>query len=388
MKKTARNLADLEVVSATYDESISKMNVDSLENYSNYRDKLIELVKNSPNLSEAISSGDLTDEDIAGQVDNYLATVPKFSDYYNQFSDLEEWKKKIADVKKAFSDSDWVQDASWSIAEQRINDFNDWFDNLSDEDKEIVYNISCNTDTAKFNLEDWKNALENYSAYTEQTAEEISNNLTKAMESSKSLISNISSVQDALSSQATGKSISIEDFNSDELADYRSALEYTNGTMQLNADKVNEIVKAKADEQIALNNTNKAMAQSKYLENARQIEQYREQLRDARDVLRDMSQDTLSINNPNYSGFDSSKLSGLTDISGILAGISVPNSDSGNSIGEINITIPIDHVEDYEDFVTKLQHDKQFEEMIQSMTVGRMMGGSSLAKYKYRWNKK
>ena len=281
MKKTARNLADLEVVSATYDESISKMNVDSLENYSNYRDKLIELVKNSPNLSEAISSGDLTDEDLAGQVDNYLATVPKFSDYYNQFSDLEEWKKKIADVKKAFSDSDWVQDASWSIAEQRINDFNDWFDNLSDEDKEIVYNISCNTDTAKFNLEDWKNALENYSAYTEQTAEEISNNLTKAMESSKSLISNISSVQDALSSQATGKSISIEDFNSNELADYRSALEYTNGTMQLNADKVNEIVKAKADEQIALNNTNKAMAQSKYLENARQIEEYRAQLRDA-----------------------------------------------------------------------------------------------------------
>lgn len=175
MKKTARNLADLEVVSATYDESISKMNVDSLENYSNYRDKLIELVKNSPNLSEAISSGD----------------------------------------------------------------------------------------------------------FTEQTAEAISNNLTNASDSTKSLISNISSVKDALSSQTTGKSISIEDFNSDELADYRSALEYTNGTMQLNSDKVNEIVKAKVDEQIALNNTNKAMAQSKYLENAKQIEQYREQLRDA-----------------------------------------------------------------------------------------------------------
>lgn len=28
-------------------------------------------------------------------------------------------------------------------------------------------------------------------------------------------------------------------------------------------------------------------------------------------------------------------------------------------------------------------HDKNYEEMIQSMTVGRMMGGTPLAKYKY-----
>lgn len=28
-------------------------------------------------------------------------------------------------------------------------------------------------------------------------------------------------------------------------------------------------------------------------------------------------------------------------------------------------------------------YDRQFEEMIQSMTVGRMMGGNPLAKYKY-----
>lgn len=51
--------------------------------------------------------------------------------------------------------------------------------------------------------------------------------------------------------------------------------------MQLNADKVAEIAKAKADEQVAINNTNKALAQSQYLENARQIEQYRQQLQDA-----------------------------------------------------------------------------------------------------------
>lgn len=280
MKKTAKDLAEAEILSSTYDESLSKINVNSLNNYSKYRDKLIDLVKNSPNLSEAISSGDLIENDIAGQVDNYLATIPKYSEYYNQFSKLEEQKKKIADVKKEFADSDWVQDSSWSIAEQRINDFNDWFDNLSDEDKEIVYDISCKTDTAKFNLEDWQNALENYNSYTKQTADEIESNLTRAAESTTILVSGISSAQDILSSQTTGTSLSIEDFNSEELEDYRSALEYTNGTMQLNAEKVNEIVKAKSQEQIEINNTNKAMAQSTYLDNAAQIEKLRQKIKD------------------------------------------------------------------------------------------------------------
>ena len=39
--------------------------------------------------------------------------------------------------------------------------------------------------------------------------------------------------------------------------------------------------KPKADEQVAINNTNKALEQAKYLENAKQIEEYRQKLRDA-----------------------------------------------------------------------------------------------------------
>lgn len=112
-------------------------------------------------------------------------------------------------------------------------------------------------------------------------AERIQNAVDDTTKATQELTSQIDAVQSVLNGQMTGKSISVEDFNSDELADYRRALEYVNGTMQLNADKVAEIAKAKADEQVAINNTNKALAQSQYLENARQIEQYRQQLRDA-----------------------------------------------------------------------------------------------------------
>ena len=79
-----------------------------------------------------------------------------------------------------------------------------------------------------------------------QASENITQTAQEASEAASTLISGINAVQQAIGEQQNGKSISIEDFNSEELKDYQSALEYTNGTMQLNADKVKEIAKAKS----------------------------------------------------------------------------------------------------------------------------------------------
>ena len=132
---------------------------------------------------------------------------------------------------------------------------------------------------------DYYNELENESSTAASIIEEANNRITESItqtsETTTNLISGITSAQSALSGQKNGQSISIADFNSDELKDYQSALEYVNGTMQLNSEKVKEIAQAKADEQVAINNTNKALEQAKYLENAKQIEQYRQKLRDA-----------------------------------------------------------------------------------------------------------
>lgn len=111
--------------------------------------------------------------------------------------------------------------------------------------------------------------------------ERISESIEGASDTATKLIDGISSVQDIVNGQQNGKSISIADFNSDEMRDYKSALELVNGTMQINAEKVKEIAQAKADEQVSINNTNKALEQAKYLDNARQIEEYRQKLRDA-----------------------------------------------------------------------------------------------------------
>ena len=105
-----------------------------------------------------------------------------------------------------------------------------------------------------------------------------------AKEDSSSLLQEISAVQGALDSQAIGVSVSYDDFNSDALADYRSALEFVNGSLVLSEENVKKLTKAKVEEQVATNNTAKAQKQQEYLENAKQIEELRQKLIDNTDA--------------------------------------------------------------------------------------------------------
>lgn len=58
----------------------------------------------------------------------------------------------------------------------------------------------------------------------------------------------------------------------------------------------------------------------------------------------------------------------------------------GNTIqNDIHMSIGINHVEGYNDFVTQLQKDHQFERFIQTITTDRMMGKGSLGKYNVKF---
>lgn len=102
-----------------------------------------------------------------------------------------------------------------------------------------------------------------------------------------------------------------------------------------------------------------------------------------RDALRAMASQPLTMGK-SYAGY-TPMFSGLTDISGKLASVSGAVGNAGTTYGDFNITIPINHVEDYNDFVTQLQRDPKFERMIQAMTTDILDGGSPLSKYKYHW---
>lgn len=123
-------------------------------------------------------------------------------------------------------------------------------------------------------------SLDSVQDATKATVDDIKSGVSAITKQTSNLVGEIAGVQNILKAQSTGVSLSVEDYNSDALRDYGDALEYVNGSMQLNVDKVNEIIKAKTKEQLEINNANKALAQSKYLENAAQIEKLRQKIKD------------------------------------------------------------------------------------------------------------
>lgn len=98
-----------------------------------------------------------------------------------------------------------------------------------------------------------------------------------------------------------------------------------------------------------------------------------------RDVLRDIADGHISL--------DSIFTGGKLDISETLGHTNVPDGIQGTTFGDVHyeINIPIDHVEDYNDFMNKMRNDDKFERFIQSMTVDRLVGRSKLEKSKFKW---
>lgn len=117
----------------------------------------------------------------------------------------------------------------------------------------------------------------------DETADSIGD-ISERIDKASAALTGIQKAESVLDAQSTGKSISLDDFNSDELADYTSALEYNNGALQLNAEKVRELQKAKVEEQIQTNNSQKAEKQNQYMQNIAQIEQLQDQLRGLTDA--------------------------------------------------------------------------------------------------------
>lgn len=155
------------------------------------------------------------------------------------------------------------------------------------------------------------------------------------------VITEISAVNDVLSSQATGKSISIDQFDTDELKDYKSALEYVNGSMQLNEEKVKEISKAKAEEEIATNEVAKAQKQQEYLKNAKEI-----------DILRQKLEENNLVGNETVDGIQSQIDALLESNSAIAEGcsqIDLYNASLRESIGTYQEWLRAQNGSDYGD---------------------------------------
>ena len=146
VSSAAQTLLDSTIIASTYNDTLTNMTVDSAESFGEYRDVLIDMVKNSPDLSAAIANGDITDSDIENSVTSYLATLEHLSDEYNAWYNKigSDTAKNIQSIKDAYADSGRIQALDPDTAAKQIEEFNAWIDGLSQKDREIICNISIN----------------------------------------------------------------------------------------------------------------------------------------------------------------------------------------------------------------------------------------------------
>ena len=166
--------------------------------------------------------------------------------------------------------------AAYSDVTKKIEAQTNSIERMSDIDKKTAKaQIALNKETAESiqtkikQLEFFNQQLEGSLSYNNSWANAFAN----AVEKTETLESNLSSISEVLNSITTGKSVDPSVFNSTEMLEYADALEYVNGSLQVNEQRVKEITEAKVKEQVQLNETAKALARQEYHKNAQAIQE-------------------------------------------------------------------------------------------------------------------
>lgn len=266
-----RYIATLEARRDSLDQSITASQAQILELYNSLLDPegnviagfegtasrvevLLGIKVDEPSLDQAKSTIGKTADEITREITD--AVLPKTYEQYEEgtmahFRTLEDYTNKITEYKRLLGE-------------------------LSTDELDFVYDLVINQGITSW--DEITAAVINYRREAAHTFDTIKTSATEAAETTKTLLDGITGVQGMLDSQGTGQSISLDDFNAAALNGYSEALEYNNGALQLNAEKVNELVKAKTEEQIAHNDAAKAIAQTEYLDNAAEIKRLRAEL--------------------------------------------------------------------------------------------------------------
>nr|DAP87437.1 MAG TPA: hypothetical protein [Caudoviricetes sp.] len=216
----------------------------------------------SSKIAEAKTNFDAVDKSVQSLLESDM------SGYADSFTEISDQLNTAAISANDFKDA--VNGIDTSDGAKEIADAAKELKDLKLDDKDFIYAFETDgvqegeeqinalvqaaldagviSDTSSESLQSLANMLIELGVVSGEPVEgmeETTVSMSDMRTAAENLVNGLTTVQSVLSSQQNGKSVSLADFNSDELADYRSALEYVNGTMQLNAEKVREIAKAK-----------------------------------------------------------------------------------------------------------------------------------------------
>lgn len=239
--------------------------------------------------NDALSSGDTSEIQTAKEefesVDNAVSTLLSDSDMgaYSSFFDdirdqLDETTIALTDFQAEVENSDYAE----QLKELELSDVDVKYALETDgvqEGEEAIQALAQAAEEAGIDTDTFIDTLITLGIISGEVSAEVettTDSLSSLSSATSSVLDEIDSINELVQGQAAGTSISAEDYSS--WTDYQDAIENVNGSLQLNAEKVQEITKAKAEEAIANNETAKAQAQLQYAENAQQIVNLRDEL--------------------------------------------------------------------------------------------------------------
>ena len=266
-KKVLQGLMKDYIDEGTHGEELEPLNWD-IDNSN--MDAVVDYYYKLINLQDQLADKNLTNNDIYDDSSKIIKNLKDDVDAY---------------VKAKYDELKYSYEAKNGIP-TTVEEYNKMHDSIlnnidaSQEYKDVLSDMMQQDFSESIDFDAIGESAGNAAEQIEKAAANATSSLAQMSQKAQDVVSSIKSVQDVLNAQTTGKSMSLSDWSSEELKDYRSALEYVNGSLQLNADRVNEIVKAKGEEQIAVNDANKAYAESQYLANAGEIEKLRAKIRD------------------------------------------------------------------------------------------------------------
>ena len=224
-------------------------------------DALYNLISTVPGLTDELNNAGVS----AQQLHDYIMAIAA--------PDTLDFTEIKSQLREAFTKDDY--EINLKAGENSDKIFDNFLKGKDQEEIEIFYKYIKENN---LEISDWTEDDLQYNFKIAIDKSKITKELATITEDTTTALSGINTVNEALASQGTGKSIDLSTFNSEELKAYQSALEYVNGSIQLNADKVRELTKEKVEEQIATNKATKAQLQSDYRKNAGEIEDLREKL--------------------------------------------------------------------------------------------------------------
>lgn len=224
-------------ISYSFSDNLSKITVDSVDSFEEYRNKMIDEAKNDESIGEALADGILSEEDLENAINDFMATSTKFSTWY------EKWIGEQNSTTEKKSKTDSLKDRI-KEAKKELKEYQDYYNEESKSAKKLGVDFS-KTKYGNIDLNDDRK-LE----WTEDNLKKFGNNIASWYDTNPNIQKEYATVDDFvnhyLGSTSTIDARS-EPFHGVEIA-FTPMMKTKNGMKYLDADTVYTYINSLIDE--------------------------------------------------------------------------------------------------------------------------------------------